>query len=131
MHDDKSVTCFSWGIKMVDKDQSIELNEQSGVQFSLSFLIQVLATVILAVWGYSQLDARVSQSEHIAKMHAEKINNIESDIKESQDRPISSDYVQNATLNAHGRELLELKNSLQILEKRLYDHKITNGHFIK
>ena len=59
---------------MVDKDQSIELNEQSGVQFSLSFLIQVLATVILAVWGYSQLDARVSQSEHLGMMHSEKIN---------------------------------------------------------
>jgi hypothetical protein len=127
----RTLHALAWGIKMVDKDQSIELNEQSGVQFSLSFLIQVLATVILAVWGYSQLDARVSQSEHIAKMHAEKINNIESDIKESQDRPIPSDYVQNTTLNAHGRELLELKNSLQILEKRLYDHKITNSHFIK
>ena len=116
---------------MVDKDQSIELNEQSGVQFSLSFLIQILATVILAVWGYSQLDARISQSEHLAMMHTEKINAIESDIKESQDKPIPSDHVQNTTLSAHARELLELKNSLQILEKRLYDHKITNGHLNK
>ena len=116
---------------MVDKDQSIELNEQSGVQFSLSFLIQVLATVILAVWGYSQLDARISQSEHLAMMHTEKINAIESDIKGSQDKPIPSDYVQNTTLTAHARELLELKSRLQILEKRLYDHKITNGHLNK
>ena len=116
---------------MVGKDQSIELNEQSGVQFSLSFLIQVLATVILAVWGYSQLDARISQSEHLTTMYTEKINAIESDIKESQDKPIPSDYVQNTTLTAHARELLELKSRLQILEKRLYDHKITNGHLNK
>ena len=116
---------------MVGKDQSIELNEQSGVQFSLSFLIQVLATVILAVWGYSQLDARISQSEHLTTMYTEKINAIEADIKESQDKPIPSDYVQNTTLAAHARELLELKSSLQILEKRLYDHKITNGHLNK
>ena len=54
---------------MVDKDQSIELNEQAGIQFSLSFLIQVLGTVILAVWGYSQLDARISQGEHLSMMH--------------------------------------------------------------
>ena len=106
---------------MVGKDQSIELNEQSGVQFSLSFLIQVLATVILAVWGYSQLDARISQSEHLTTMYTEKINAIEADIKESQDKPIPSDYVQNTTLTAHARELLELKSRLQMLEQRLYD----------
>jgi Tfp pilus assembly protein PilN len=104
---------------MVDK--SIELNEQAGVQFSLSFLIQVLGTVILAVWGYSQLDARISQSEHIAMMHTEKINAIEADIKDSQDKPIPSDYVQNTTLTAHAKELSELKSKLQILEQRLYD----------
>ena len=113
---------------MVDKDQSIELNEQSGVQFSLSFLIQILATVILAVWGYSQLDARISQSEHTSMMHTEKINAIEEDIKESQDKPIPSDHVQNTTLAAHARELVELRSRLQTLEKRLYDHKITNGN---
>ena len=113
---------------MVDKDQSIELNEQSGVQFSLSFLIQILATVILAVWGYSQLDARISQSEHTSMMHTEKINAIEEDIKESQDKPIPSDHVQNTTLAAHARELVELRSRLQTLEKRLYDHKITNSN---
>ena len=109
---------------MVGKDQSIELNEQSGVQFSLSFLIQVLATVILAVWGYSQLDARISQSEHLAMRHTEKINAIEADIKDSQDKPIPSDYVQNTTLASHARELLELNSRINVLEKRLYDHKI-------
>ena len=113
---------------MVDKDQSIELNEQSGVQFSLSFLIQILATVILAVWGYSQLDARISQSEHTSMMHTEKINAIEEDIKESQDKPIPSDHVQNTTLAAHARELVELRNRLQTLEKRLYNHKIINSN---
>ena len=113
---------------MVDKDQSIELNEQSGVQFSLSFLIQILATVILAVWGYSQLDARISQSEHTSMMHTEKINAIEEDIKESQDKPIPSDHVQNTTLAAHARESVELRSRLQTLEKRLYNHKIINSN---
>ena len=109
-------------------DKSIKLNEQSGVQFSLSFLIQILATVILAVWGYSQLDARISQSEHTSMMHTEKINAIEEDIKESQDKPIPSDHVQNTTLAAHARELIELRNRLQTLEKRLYNHKIINSN---
>ena len=109
---------------MADQGGSINLKETSGVQFSLSFLIQILGTVILAVWGYSQLDARISQSEHISKTHSYKINAIEANIKEGQDKPIPSDHVQNTTLASHGRELIELRNTLQILEKRLYDHKI-------
>ena len=109
---------------MADQGGSINLKETSGVQFSLSFLIQILGTVILAVWGYSQLDARISQSEHVSKTHTYKINSIEANIKESQDKPIPSDWVQNTTLASHERELVELRNALQILEKRLYDHKM-------
>ena len=102
-------------------DGSIELNEASGVQFSLSFLIQVLGTVVLAVWGYSQLDARISQSEHVTVMHAEKIIAIEANIAEAQDQPISSDHVQNTTLDAHEKELSELRRRLHVLEERMYD----------
>ena len=109
---------------MADHDRSIDLKETSGVQFSLSFLIQILGTVILAVWWYSQLDAMISQSEHISKTHTYKINSIEANIKESQDKPIPSDHVQNTTLASPERELVELRSALQVLEKRLYDHKI-------
>jgi len=114
---------------MADPDRSVNLKETTGVQFSLSFLIQILGTVILAVWGYSQLDARISQSEHISKTHTYKINSIEANIKESQDKPIPSDHVQNTTLAAHARELLELNNRIHVLEKRLYDHKISPSNY--
>jgi hypothetical protein len=102
------------------ENESIELSEQSGVQFSLSFLIQILGTVVMAVWGYSQLDARISQSEHVAAMHTEKLNAIESNIAQAQDQPISSDHVQNTTLDAHDRELAEIRRQLLVLEERLY-----------
>ena len=111
---------------MVEHEQSIELNEKSGIQFSLSFLIQILATVILAVWGYSQLDARISHGEHLGKMHSEKIKNIETDMKQAQDKPIPSDHVQNTTLASHERELIDLKSRLQILEKRMYERNVFN-----
>ena len=114
---------------MADPDKSVNLKETTGVQFSLSFLIQILGTVILAVWGYSQLDARISQSEHISKTHTYKINSIEANIKESQDKPIPSDHVQNTTLAAHARELLELSSRIHVLEKRLYDHKISLSNY--
>ena len=102
------------------ENESIELSEQSGVQFSLSFLIQILGTVVMAVWGYSQLDARISQSEHISAMHTEKLNAIESNIAQAQDQPLSSDHVQNTTLDAHDRELAEIRRQLLVLEERLY-----------
>tara|TARA_R110000744_G_scaffold209978_1_gene329002 strand:+ start:257 stop:598 length:342 start_codon:yes stop_codon:yes gene_type:complete len=112
---------------MVDKEQTVKLNEQSGIQFSLSFLIQILSTVIIAVWGYSQLEGRISVSERIAVLHTEKINDIELGIKESQDRPIPSDYVQNTTLSSHAGDLLELRERLQILERRLYEYNRINN----
>jgi hypothetical protein len=40
--------------------KQLNLSQKTGIQFSLSFLIQILGTVVLAVWGYSQLDARIS-----------------------------------------------------------------------
>ena len=108
---------------MAESEPPIKLNEKSGIQFSLTFLIQLMGTVVLAVWGYSQLDARISQEAHIVMMHDEKIKAIEDDIKENQDKPIPSDHVQNTTLFAHERELLELKARLGVLETRLYDHQ--------
>ena len=107
---------------MKQRNTPIELNESKGVKFSLSFLVQVLGTVILAVWGYSQLDARITQINNQTSTHKEKLRAIEADIKENQDKPIPSDHVQNTTLFAHERELLELKARLGVLESRLYNH---------
>ena len=109
---------------MEDQDQaSIKLSEGSGIQFSLSFLIQILATVVLAVWGYSQLDARISQAEHTVFMNAGQIGAIMADIKDSQNMPIPSDHVQNTTLLAHKEALAELRGRLKILEDRLWKSK--------
>jgi hypothetical protein len=102
----------------------MELNERAGIQFSLSFLIQVLATVILAVWGYSQLDARITTVTNQMTTAVEKLRGIETELKENQDKPIPSDHVQNTTLFAHDRELMALKNRLAVLEERLYEKRV-------
>ena len=102
---------------------SMELNERAGIQFSLSFLIQVLATVILAVWGYSQLDARITTVTNQMTTAVEKLRGIETELKENQDKPIPSDHVQNTKLFAHEREIAELKNRLGVLEERLYEKR--------
>ena len=102
-------------------DKKLNLTQKTGIQFSLSFLVQVLATVVLAVWGYSQLDARISSVQNSVVMHNQKLTSIELDLKENQDKPIPSDHVQNTTLFAHERELRELKTRLGVLEARLYE----------
>jgi hypothetical protein len=104
-----------------------EINDKLGVQFSLSFLIQVLATVIIAVWGYSQLDARITTAANEVSSHAGRLLSIESDLKENQDKPIPSDHVQNTTLVAHTQQLDELKLNVQIMEDRIYEH-IVRAH---
>tara|TARA_B100000287_G_C19985969_1_gene524479 strand:- start:88 stop:399 length:312 start_codon:yes stop_codon:yes gene_type:complete len=98
----------------------MELKESSGIKFSLSFLIQVLGTVIIAVWGYSQLDQRINMVSNMSATHSEKLKNIELDIKENQDKPIPSDHVQNTKIFAQERELRELKERITILEARVY-----------
>ena len=100
----------------------MKLHQDSGIQFSLSFLVQILATVIAAVWGYSQLDARISFLDNAFATQDQQLNGIAEDIKESQDKPISSDHVQNTTLFAHERELLEVKTRVQVLENRIFDY---------
>tara|TARA_R110002020_G_scaffold185799_5_gene383665 strand:- start:75 stop:413 length:339 start_codon:yes stop_codon:yes gene_type:complete len=104
------------------KPEAMKLNEKAGIQFSLTFLIQILGTVILAVWGYSQLDARITQVQNEIATHKEKLRGIELELKENQDKPIPSDHVQNTTLFSHERELSELKSRLAALEARLYDN---------
>ena len=105
----------------------MELHERAGIQFSLSFLIQVLATVILAVWGYSQLDARITTVTNQMSTAIEKLRGIETELKENQDKPIPSDHVQNTKLFAHEREIAGLKNRLGVLEGRLYEKRISDS----
>ena len=103
-----------------EKKSSMNLKESTGVQFSLSFLIQVLATVAFAVWGYSQLDARISVIENNSTAANEAITRIEADNELNQDRPISSDHIQNTMLSNLDTKLDWLKEQLILLDARVY-----------
>jgi hypothetical protein len=98
----------------------MNLKESTGVQFSLSFLIQVLATVAFAVWGYSQLDARISVIENDSATSVEAITRIEADMELNQDRPISSDHIQNTMLSNLDTKLDWLKEQLILMDERVY-----------
>ena len=70
-----------------------ELKESSGIKFSISFLIQIISAIVLGVWGYSQLDSRISFLETITSSNSQHIEAIKTKQDNSQDQPISSFYM--------------------------------------
>lgn len=103
-----------------------KIQESSGVSFSLSFLIQVLSAIVLFVYGYSQLDSRISFVENSSGSNAINIDEILKEIKNSQDKPISSDIFQNTSLRfveemlaQHQAEIIRLQDKVYQLNRIL------------
>ena len=98
-----------------------EIKESANVSFSLSFLLQLVGVLMAGVWGYSQLDARISAIGNASAQHTEGIERIELTIEKNQDAPISSDHIQNTKLNwLESVNVDELKR-LDRMEMRMYD----------
>ena len=101
-----------------------KIQENSGVRFSLSFLIQILSAIVLGVWGYSQLDSRISFLETNSSNNSMHIEKIQSDMLASQDSPISSDHIQNTSLRflevqiaQHEAEIIKLQDKVYQLNR--------------
>ena len=101
-----------------------KIQENSGVSFSLSFLIQILSAIVLGVWGYSQLDSRISFLETTSSNNTMHIEKIQSDMLASQDAPISSDHIQNTSLRflkemmaQHEAEIVKLQDKVYQLNR--------------
>tara|TARA_R110002051_G_scaffold324738_2_gene423380 strand:+ start:204 stop:512 length:309 start_codon:yes stop_codon:yes gene_type:complete len=98
-----------------------KIEEKSGVSFSLSFLIQIVSAIILGVWGYSQLDSRISFLETITSSNGQHIEGIQKQFSSSQDQPISSDHIQNTSLRFIERELAKHEAAIIKLRDLLYE----------
>jgi len=102
-----------------------KIEESSGVSFSLSFLIQVLTAIVLGVWGFSELSNRISFLENVAGRHEKSITDIEGKMAEAQDKPISSDHVQNTSLRYIEERIAILQAEMERLNVRVYE--LTKG----
>ena len=98
----------------------MKLQESAGVSFSLSFLLQVLGAIAVGVWGFSQLDARISELAQHSLAHKESIERIENDMEKNQDAPIPSDHIQNTKIYFLEAEHAEVLKRLETIEARLY-----------
>ena len=60
-----------------------ELNDSTGVSLNIKWLIQIISVVAIAVWGYTEIDARLTNLEHNYEMVKEKLDRTNAAIEES------------------------------------------------
>ena len=73
-------------------------------------IIQAVTFVVMLVWGYSQLNARISFLEYQVAMNEEHIIDIEEDAEANQDAEIPADIKQNQRIDYIEREIERLRN---------------------
>tara|TARA_B100000424_G_scaffold263409_1_gene250655 strand:- start:1957 stop:2238 length:282 start_codon:yes stop_codon:yes gene_type:complete len=86
------------------------IGEESSLNISLPMLIQAVGLIGAMVWGYSQLNARISFLEYQVAMHENHIERIEENAEENQDAEIPADIKQNTRLEYLEKEINRLRN---------------------
>ena len=86
------------------------ISDNSSLNISLPMIIQAVTFVVMLVWGYSQLNARISFLEYQVAMNEEHIINIEEDAEANQDAEIPADIKQNERIRVLEAEVLRIRN---------------------
>ncbi len=86
------------------------ISDNSSMTISLPMIIQAVTFVVMLVWGYSQLNARISFLEYQVAMNEEHIINIEEDAEANQDSEIPADIRQNERIRVLETEVERLRN---------------------
>ena len=87
------------------------ISDNSSMTISLPMIIQAVTFVVMLVWGYSQLNARISFLEYQVAMNEEHIIDIEEDAEANQDAEIPADIKQNQRIEYLEREVERLRNN--------------------
>ncbi len=82
------------------------IGEQSSLNISLPMLIQAVGFISAMVWGYGQLNTRISFLEHQANMNEQSIK----EMKAMQNLPIPSDVRQDEKLQRIEDEIIRLRD---------------------
>ena len=86
------------------------LGQDSSLNISLPMLFQAVAVISAMVWGYGELNGRISFLEYQVKINEEHIEAIEEDAKESQNAEIPADIRQNEKIEVLEKEIERLRN---------------------
>jgi len=87
------------------------ISDSSSMTISLPMIIQAVTFFVMLVWGYSQLNARISFLEYQVAMNEEHITNIEEDAEANQDAEIPADIKQNERIKVLEQEVNRLRNN--------------------
>lgn len=60
-----------------------QLNDSTGVNLNIKWLIQIVVVVAISVWGYSEISSRLSNLEHSYDMLKDKLDRTNQAIEES------------------------------------------------
>ena len=82
------------------------IGDQSSLNISLPMLIQAVGFIAAMVWGYGQLDSRISFLEHQAQANETAIE----EMKAMQDLPIPSDVRQDEKIRRIEVEVMRLRD---------------------
>ena len=86
------------------------ISDSSSLNISLPFIIQAVTFIVMLVWGYSQLNARVSFLEYQVAMNESHIVDLEEDAERNQDAEIPADIRQNQRIDYLEKEIERLRN---------------------
>ena len=81
------------------------ISDDSSLNISLPMLIQAVGLIGAMVWGYGQLNARISFLEYQVAMHENHIERIEENADENQDAEIPADIRQNQRIDYLEKEM--------------------------
>jgi len=86
------------------------ISDNSAMTISLPMIIQAVTFIVMLVWGYSQLNARISFLEYQVAMNEEHIIDLEEDAEKNQDAEIPADIRQNERINVLEQEVARLRD---------------------
>ena len=87
------------------------IGQDSSLNISLPMLFQAVAVIGAMVWGYGELNGRISFLEYQVKINEEQITAIEEDAKASQNAEIPADIRQNEKIEVLEREVERLRSN--------------------
>ena len=83
------------------------IGQDSSLNISLPMLIQAVAFISTMIWGFGELNTRISFLEHQANMNEQSIK----EMKAMQNLPIPSDVRQDEKIERIENEILRLRDS--------------------
>ena len=86
------------------------IGQDSSLNISLPMIFQIVGIISAFVWGYGELNGRISFLEYQVRINEEHIEAIVEDAKESQNAEIPADIRQNEKIRVLEKEVERLRN---------------------